>query len=170
MARRRRLERSRLRHSGREAHLLCRAPRLQLDQEILSLRKHRQGARDPAVERAAACQLAQLHAGVGQRRQRAGADSSAQVLPVGRSRQGVRKDSHQVSRSHRPGHQGPRSVRQADRARRPAPDDRRRSRSCTRAKTCRCIASRFRRFSSSCPCRIRPRWRRRANRRSSSWG
>ena len=93
MARRRRLERPRLRHPRREAHLLCRPPRLQLVQEILPLRKHREGPRDPAVERAAARQFAQLHAGVGQRRQRAGADSSAQVLPVGRARQGVRTKS-----------------------------------------------------------------------------
>ena len=43
---------------------------------------------------------------------------------LGRSRQGVRTDSHQVSRSDRPGHQGSRSVRQADRTRRPAADGR----------------------------------------------
>ena len=44
-----------------------------------------QGPRDPAMERAAAGQFAQLHAGVGQRHQRASADPSAQVLPLGRS-------------------------------------------------------------------------------------
>ena len=85
---------------GEKPHLLCRSPRLQLVQEVLPLRKHRQGPRDPAVERAAAGQFAQLH-------RRCGATSSTCRCRSARSSSSrgaislkeFETDPHQVSRS-----------------------------------------------------------------------